>query len=600
MLRAHYPVRRRCGHTRGTLRSQLPDVVATTCDDGVTYTAVCRTRHGLLPQRLRWRVTPAGVEETAALTRVWGGLLLGVTGLVVAGTLVNGVVGTAFHVVAITAFVWLALEATWAGYLSGQALSVETTRRQYAGVACLVAACGVVAIVASGRVAAYAGAILALVVVVYTTTSSIDRLLLPLSGRLSRIETVIPVAPRRHILYAGCGAAALLGFSALYLDVRTEAPAGAAGVALVGFTGVGVLLWRIDSRRAARTHVAAALALTVGTVTLAAAVAVPTVAVASVIQTPRALAAQAVIAVGVLALWELLAYHHVATQYEAIDRFDVIGRRADTPTAAVFTYGVLAASVALELATLGGFGALVLAVSRADTLVPVAVALACAVPLAYFLIGTGYQLRELGQQVTAIRRLSCPVSPTALDCPLDPSHDVRLVDEGGFLAGAYYDPGLEGIVLSHGTIETLSPDELAAVIAHEESHFLHRGARLQFLLGVGCALLLLGKNVMYSLYDFREREFTADQHAVDRLTATLDDDGAAPLRSILDARTADERGLADSQLVGFFPTMASSPDDHGAETPALFSLFYGNSAGLVHPDEPERKAAIDGERSTVA
>jgi hypothetical protein len=367
------------------------------------------------------------------------------------------------------------------------------------------------------------------------------------------------------------------------------------GLSALSLAWIGLLLWTINTRRAARLHVVAAVGVTGLVVVTAPLASRPSISVAANVATPLAISGQLLIATSLLGLWVLLAKHQLRTQKDAIVRFVSTGRKVNTEVAAILAYGVMVSSALLGLGALSVIGTLYLAGTNGVTGVTVLVCAVAAVPLGYFITGSVYQLWGLYKRVVEIRQKGRPVIAQELGVAIDPDYDLWLIEEDGFLTGAYYDPYLSAIVLSQGTVDVLRPEQLEAVIAHEESHFIHRGAWLQFLFTIACSFALLGKNVVFSIYDFREREFTADQYAVERLADESTDGGLEPLVSVLEARQDERFSTADSQLAGFFPTMTWDPRRHLQQAHNLFALYYGGYAGTVHPDVSERRAAIEEE-----
>jgi len=106
---------------------------------------------------------------------------------------------------------------------------------------------------------------------------------------------------------------------------------------------------------------------------------------------------------------------------------------------------------------------------------------------------------------------------------------------------------------------------------------------------------LLGKNVVFSVYDFRERELTADKHAVDRLSELYPSRGAEIFVSILELHNSGTLNSTNSPLAGFFPTLHWSPKHIVRDGPPVFAQLYGTFAGQVHPSEKERAEAISDE-----
>jgi hypothetical protein len=238
---------------------------------------------------------------------------------------------------------------------------------------------------------------------------------------------------------------------------------------------------------------------------------------------------------------------------------------------------------------------------------------AFALPLLYFVVGSLYQLFSVFRLSWRFHRHTTLVPSDEL--PVETSYPVKLFSsellhkqpeespqsddngsdsEGVFFAAAYADPFGRAILLTEYTVEQLSEQELAAVISHEESHLKYRGAQLQFLFATLPVFGLMGKNVVYSIYDFFHRELTADQYAYLRLASRGQQSPGEPLR---DALLQFESGLlpfTDKGSIGFLPTMLSVPDREivNSRIEQWFELFYGNFAGDVHPNTDTRRRVI--------
>lgn len=129
-------------------------------------------------------------------------------------------------------------------------------------------------------------------------------------------------------------------------------------------------------------------------------------------------------------------------------------------------------------------------------------------------------------------------------------------------------PVPRGVFVSRRVVETLSEDELVAVVAHERHH-LHGRSPLSrvALVGVG---VLVGWNPIAAFLDHPARERSADRYAADIA-------GAEPLVRALRRLEDLDRGGADGQR------LVSAPH----------ALLYGTVAdAAMYPSVDERVAAI--------
>jgi Zn-dependent protease with chaperone function len=322
------------------------------------------------------------------------------------------------------------------------------------------------------------------------------------------------------------------------------------------------------------------------------------------------------IAIGLALLWWSLWWLDIVNPRRIQEEFRAEGRQVTTRTAALFAYLSIVGTGVLVLSAIVFARVHWQAVAGGITVWFGLVTVAFSLPLLYFAAGSVYQLRNVLGLMRRFNRYAETVDPDQLpvtaaypvmriptealypQATVERSQETQTGDEdereGMLFAAAYADPFTRAIILTEYTFNTLSDEELAAVIAHEESHFRYRGAQLQFLFATVPAFVLLGKNVVYSIYDFFQRELTADQHAYVALSTRNQMTPVESLRDVLkrfsrEALTFDESGLS------FLPTMLSVPERKrvGRRLEQWFDLFYGNFAGDVHPDMETRLHAIN-------
>lgn len=415
-----------------------------------------------------------------------------------------------------------------------------------------------------------------------------------------------PVLPRLHVGYGALAVGSLWLFVGFVGRVRLrDAPTVAGSWLLVGVMVV-LLLAAIHGRAFSRSNVAAAVALTVAAGVLTALQARVTIGSPAVPARTLPLWGVASLAGTLVVAWWAAWLHLASLSRTAARRFSRTGRRVNTRTAGVFAYLAMCCSAALGASILVWLwaGRLFVAASVGQLppsrlVVLFALGGVTALPASYFVAGSAYQITAVAGVVRTMRRETVSVDerPSYREridsLPFEPSHPVRVLDRDGYFAAAYTDPFDGAIVLSRGVFERLSTREIAAIVAHEESHFARRGSALQFYLATLSAFTLLGKNVVYGTYDFYARELTADEAAVERL-APSDIDGRASLTDVLLAQSDGMDVAAD--VPRFFPTMVTVPEAVRPRTVVerSFHLLYGAFAGNVHPSPAERLDHLHG------
>jgi hypothetical protein len=413
-----------------------------------------------------------------------------------------------------------------------------------------------------------------------------------------RLESVVPdvinqiaVVPVLHALITLGTAATLLAFLATIARIEVDVLPLLVGTT-AGLGIAGLLLASITDRHSARTHTVLAATVTGGFPVVALLSAPPTV-------TPRwplsIAGALALLGVGlaVSAAW-ILVWGSILHAGTAIgERFDTLGRQVNTERAAAFAYlaivssGTLLAVLLAVAVTCGWF----VTTGRVGRLGPwVLTGVLFGTPLWILLGGVGYQFIRTIRVTVNFRR--CPDGSHRLPgLPFEPQYPVHLLDVDGFYAAAYADPFTKRVIITPDTIAVLSPEELAVVIAHEESHLEHRGALLQMLFATLPLGALMGQNVVYSIYDFMERERTADDNAIDRANEA-GEDGATALERAL--AVAEDEPSPDVAWLSFLPTAVTIPEQFQPSTvlDRLYLPLFGTFAGQVHPSTPARKARI--------
>ena len=209
-------------------------------------------------------------------------------------------------------------------------------------------------------------------------------------------------------------------------------------------------------------------------------------------------------------------------------------------------------------------------------------------PLSYVFTGLTLQTATFVQETVDLFRKSVPAT---ISTTVDIDARIRELNTEDYRVGCY-SVGLNGyIFISSGLIRDLDSDELKAVLAHEEGHIKHGDAFLSFLIPIAAVFLFTGKNVLYTILDFRTREFEADAYAAERA-------GSDSLRRALETLvTATTDGQDIHAQFGITPTFLSfSRTPLSGFLDAYFGTYFGNFALTeAHPDVAERIERIEAE-----
>lgn len=128
------------------------------------------------------------------------------------------------------------------------------------------------------------------------------------------------------------------------------------------------------------------------------------------------------------------------------------------------------------------------------------------------------------------------------------------------------------IVISKRLKDVLDSESFAAIVAHEEGHIKHKDHYLSQLLSILSVFLLVGKNSLYSLVDFQQREIKADQYAKETL-------GKQPLIRAFEKRKEirkqNQEESYESQGLNFAPHFDEPLDSNYLN---IFNLYFGGFA----------------------
>lgn len=589
--------------------------------------ATTRKCAGLFRPTVIWRFDTRSfvipVTETVRFGWRWVvGVLFGVT-LVVIGELLGwlSVIDPTSSVACsvLGGGILTAMYAVAARYtcLDRSVLAVSSRERRLSGSAVLGGCCLFLTLGMTNSISALAGVVLYCLVLASITQR---RSRVPFMRRTEWKPTVsidVPRVPARHCVYSTLSAGVLATYISLVTELAVPHPRAVVAIGGLVLPIVGGLLWYIPTRERARVHAFGAAVLSGSYVLFV----VVEFALGSRVTGPSLDQTASVpligIAAGLALLWVSLWWIGIVNPRRIRREFSADGRRVNTHVAAVFAYLSIMGSGLLGLGVLVSIPVLwVLAttgISRWFALVTAAFAL----PALYFVTGSLYQLTNAFRLSIRFRRDATPIPPDQL--PIDTAYPVKRLpseslhnrrggenetetesaaDEaentGEFFAAAYADPFGREILVTEYTYHQLSDEELAAIIVHEESHFEHRGAQLQFLFATLPACAFMGKNVVYSIYDFFRRELTADQYAYVRLATRGELSPAEPLKNAIERFKSEAVPFVDETSIGFLPTMLSVPEREvvSSRIGRWFELFFGNFAGDVHPDTDTRRRAL--------
>ncbi len=233
-----------------------------------------------------------------------------------------------------------------------------------------------------------------------------------------------------------------------------------------------------------------------------------------------------------------------------------------------------------------------------DTPVLVFVLLVALLPASYFFLGLSYQLIDF---VRLLWKTYVTATPVATTPRVDATR--RVLDSDDVDAYALGVGPLRTVVVSSHVEDLLTDDEFDAIVAHEEGHldpdaneyWLSDGT-VSLIAPILGTLTLTGKNIVYALLDFRDRERAADRYAANR---TSPEALASALETLDDATGAETTPAAASFVpaatpISFVP--AARPRSTREALERYFGLLFGSFALVrAHPDISERLSALDGD-----
>jgi Zn-dependent protease with chaperone function len=240
----------------------------------------------------------------------------------------------------------------------------------------------------------------------------------------------------------------------------------------------------------------------------------------------------------------------------------------------------------------------------ADSPLLVGLLVLAALPAAYFVVGIGYQLVGFVAGLTTVVTGSRAVGSTErMDATLrvvarekPQAHALKL----GPWSAVFVSKGMVDLFADDATDGLPDDPGFDALVAHEEAHLDPTAndawladATVSVLAPVVGLLTFSGKNVVYALLDFRERERAADRYAAD--AESPDDLGRAleRLRETMGGRgtPASVPFAPSASPVEFVP--AARPSSLAGAFEKYFGLLFGSFALVQsHPDIDERIDAL--------
>lgn len=207
-----------------------------------------------------------------------------------------------------------------------------------------------------------------------------------------------------------------------------------------------------------------------------------------------------------------------------------------------------------------------------------------AIPISYFFLGVLYQITAFSVDFIEMFRRS---TPRTLELDYSFDAQIRAVDSNRYDAMSCTVGFRDYIFVSTALLEETQPEELAAVLAHEEGHIKHRDALLSLLIPIFGTLGLTGKNLLYAVVNFQRREFRADDYAQEKVSPAALDQALATIAGR--QFTLDENYVHTG--TNFVPFSGQFDIDTYIER--IFGLFFGDFAlSRAHPDIDDRRARL--------
>lgn len=222
----------------------------------------------------------------------------------------------------------------------------------------------------------------------------------------------------------------------------------------------------------------------------------------------------------------------------------------------------------------------------------VGILLVSLLPAAYLLVGVGYQAVDFVVGTFVVWLRSVPVGRTP-----NGGVQVRFTDTEEPRVQAVAVGPVRFVVVSRGAWRKVSEDReaFAALLAHEEAHLRNKGlspsdAQIASILSVVGTVTLTGKNILYALADFRQREDEADDYAA----AVTSERAVQRAIQYLDDSDRPVSPPSVSLLIRSGPGSLAAPNSVDAAVERYFGLLFGDFAlTRVHRNRPERLARLE-------
>jgi len=153
------------------------------------------------------------------------------------------------------------------------------------------------------------------------------------------------------------------------------------------------------------------------------------------------------------------------------------------------------------------------------------------------------------------------------------NQEYYLSDSDGFDAESFSTVRDDYIVISEGFRKLLDDRAFAALVAHEEAHIETSDTNLCILISFLSPLLLVGKNVLYSLVDFQSRELRADDYSIEKVDRKALLNALEALRKKQLESDEEDLKTAYSTFGPNFSTRFDGGDSNYFD--AMFKLFFG-------------------------
>lgn len=220
----------------------------------------------------------------------------------------------------------------------------------------------------------------------------------------------------------------------------------------------------------------------------------------------------------------------------------------------------------------------------------VGVLLATSVPVLYVVTGFLTQIWDL---CTGFYSLAAGVERQDVAEGFEPKAETYVLDYSGHFAGAASFLTRDFIVVSEGLRNDLSQGELDAVVAHEEKHVVEGEAKLAALVALLSPFVVVGKNVVYALLDFRTREYNADEYAADRTSVEQMVSALETMQEVQAEKVGGERSKFEYVTPTLTPSFEVEEYDATSLAERYLDLYFGNFAvAEVHPSLDDRIRAF--------